>query len=148
MKRFGGESKKFRVVPRSATDTTLLDPKIADALRKAGKDPSKFTVVPFEPGEAESPLQGLFSSGSRVEHTFFFSTLNSALSAIERLVEEETAARITKDKDGWLVAFDSPDETGVAGAAQHERFVTATASFGAQDRGFAHLTMNVNRIKK
>src|SRR5207247_1657168 len=108
MKLFGGESKKFRVVPRSATDTTLLDPKIADALRKAGKDPSKFTVVPFEPGEAESPLQGLFSSGSRVEHTFFFSTLNSALSAIERLVEEETAARITKDKDGWLVAFLRP----------------------------------------
>ena len=104
MKLFGGESKKFRVIPRAATDTTVLDPKIAEALRKAGKDPSKFTVVPFEQGEAESSLQGLFSSGSRVEHTFFFSTLNSALSAIERLVDEETAARITKDKAGWLVA--------------------------------------------
>ena len=147
MKLFGGESKKFRVIPRAATDTTVLDPKIAEALRKAGKDPSKFTVVPFEQGEAESSLQGLFSSGSRIEHTFFFSTLNSALSAIERLVDEDTAARITKDKIGWLVAFDAPDEAGVAGA-QHERFVSATASFGPEDRGFAHLTMNVNRIKK
>ncbi len=148
MKLFGGEPKKFRVVPRSATDTTPLDPKIAEALRKAGKDPSKFTVVPFEQGEAESPLQGLFSSGSRVEHTFYFSTLNSALSAIERLVDDETAARITRDKVGWLVAFDAPDQAGVPGAAQHARFVSAAASFGAEDRGFAHLTMNVNRIKK
>ena len=148
MKLFGGESKKFRVVPRLATDTTLLDPKIAEALRKAGKDPSQFTVVPFEEGEADAPLQGLFSSGNRIEHTFFFATLNSALSAIERLVDEETAARITKDKLGWLVAFDAPDQAGVAGAAQHERFGSATASFGAEDRGFAHLTMNVNRIKK
>ena len=148
MKLFGGESKKFRVVPRSATDTTPLDPAIAEALGKAGKDPSRFTVAPFEQGEAESPLQGLFSSGSRVEHTFFFSTLNSALSAIERAVDEATAARITKDKGGWLVSFDAPDEAGVAGAAQHERFVSATAPFGAEDRGFAHVTMNVNRIKK
>lgn len=147
MKPFGGESKKFRVVPRSATDTTPLDPKIAEALRKAGRDPSKFTVVPFEEREAES-FQGLFSSGSRVEHTFVFSTLNGALSAIERLVDNETAARITKDKAGWLVVFDAPDQAGVAGTAQHERFVSVTAPFGGEDRGFARLTMNVNRIKK
>jgi hypothetical protein len=127
VKLFGGESKKFRVVPRSATDTTPLDPAIAEALRKAGKDPSRFTVAPFEQGEAESPRR---------------------LSMIERLVDEAAAARITKDKDGWLVSFDAPDEAGVAGAAQHERFVSATAPFGAEDRGFAYLTMNVNRMMK
>ena len=148
MKLFGGESRKFRVVPRSVTDTTPLDPKIAEALRKAGKDPSKFTVAPYEQGEADPPIQGLFSSGTRVEHSFVFSTLNGALSAIERMVDEDTAARITKDKDGWLVVFDAAAEAGVAGAAQHEQFASQAVPLGAQDRGFAHLTVNVNRIKK
>jgi signal recognition particle subunit SEC65 len=66
VKLFGGESKRFRVVPRSATDTTPLDPKIADALREAGKDPSKFTVEPFEQGEAESPRR--LSAIERLAH--------------------------------------------------------------------------------
>jgi hypothetical protein len=149
VKLFGdGATKKYRLVPRPPGDTSVLDPKVAEALRKAGMDPSKYIVAPYEKGEAEPPVEGLFTPGSRVEHTFLFPTMNAALAAIERLVDEETAARITKEPNGWLVVFDEPARAGVPGAAQHERFADATGGLATTDRGFAHLTMNVNRIEK
>jgi hypothetical protein len=147
---FGGgkQSRKMRLVPRAPGDTTPLDPALAEAVRKAGMDPTKFTAAPYEQGEGEPPVEGLFKSGSRVEHTFLFATVDSALTAIERLVDGDTAARITKEPDGWLVVFDEAAQPGVQGAAQHERFAGIATPLGAQDRGFAHLTMNINRVEK
>jgi len=141
-------NRKMRVVPRAPGDTTPLDPAVAQALRKAGMDPEKFAVAPYEAGETEAAIDGLFSAGSRVEHTFLFPTVNSALSAIERLVDDRIAARITKDQDRWLVVFDEAADPGTSEATGHERFANVAAPLGAVDRGFAHLTMNVNRVAK
>ena len=150
MSLFGGskQTRKMRLVPRAPGDTTPLDPTVAEAIRRSGMDPTKFTIAPYEQGEAEPPVEGLFKSGSRVEHTFLFATVDSALSAIERLVDGDTAARITKDASGWLVVFDEAAQPGVQGATQHERFANVAAPLGAEDRGFAHLTMHVNRVEK
>jgi hypothetical protein len=48
-------SKKYRIVPRAPGDTAPLDPKIAEAIRKAGMDPARFTLAPFEGTEPAVP---------------------------------------------------------------------------------------------
>jgi hypothetical protein len=136
-------STKYRLVPRAPGDTTPLDPIIAEALRKAGKDPARFTVVPYEPGEAVAPLAALFTPGVRVEHAFSFDTLNGALSAIERIVDENMAARIGKQGPKWLVVFDGPADPTVSAKDAHDKVVSRVSDLGGQDRGFSHLTMNV-----
>jgi hypothetical protein len=138
-------SKKYRLVPRAAGDTTPVDPKVADAIRKAGMDPAKFTVEPFEAGEADLPVAALFTPGSRLEHTFGFDTLDGALSAIERVVDDEYSARIGKHGAKWVVVFDGRADSNVAAFDIHQRIATRVIELGAEDRGFSHLTMNVTR---
>jgi hypothetical protein len=138
-----GSSTKYRLVPRAPGDTTPLDPKIADALRKAGMDPDRFTVTPLEPGEDVAPVAGLFTPGARLEHTFAFETLNGALSAIERIVDEGCSARISRQGAKWIVVFDGPGDPSAQAAAAHEKIASRIAGLGADDRGFSHLTMNV-----
>ena len=132
-------------MPRAPGDTTPVDPKIADAMRKAGMDPEKFTLAPFEPGEAAPSIAAMFPSGSRLEHTFAFDTLNGALSAIERIVDDDVAARISRQGAKWLVVFDAPADPSVPGKAAHERVAARISELGAEDRGFSHLTMNVTK---
>ena len=123
----------------------MLDPKIADALRKAGMDPAKFTVAPFEAGEAALQVAAMFPSGTRLEHTFAFGTLNGALSAIERIVDDDVAARISRQGAKWIVVFDAPADAAIPGKAAHEKVASRVSDLGGDDRGFSHLTMNVTK---
>jgi hypothetical protein len=144
----GKRTNKLRIFPRAPGDATPLDPAIADAMRKAGLDPERFTTAPMEQGESAAPAAGLFSAGDRTEHAFLFASVSAALDAIEGLIDDAVAARISKDPGGWLVVFDAPDDKATTGAAQHERFSAVATSLGAQDRGFSHLTMSVAKITK
>jgi hypothetical protein len=85
----------------------------------------------------------MFTSGTRVEHTFWFATLNGALSAIERMVDDDVAARISRQGAKWTVVFDAPADPSVAAAAAHAAIASRVSDLGAEDGGFSHLTMNV-----
>jgi len=137
--------RKYRLVPRAPGDTSPVDPKIADAMRKAGMDPAKFAVAPFEAGEAEPSIAAMFPSGTRLEHTFAFETFNGALSAIERIVDEDVAARISRQGAKWVVVFDGAADPAVPGKTEHEKVASRVADLGGEDRGFSHLTMNVTK---
>ena len=139
-------STKYRLVPRAPGDTRPLDPKIAEAIRKAGMDPARFTVAPFEPGEADPSISALFTPGSRLEHTFAFATLNGALSAVERIVDEDLAARISKQDAKRLVVFDGPADPNVLAPDIHQQLATRILELGAEDRGFSHLTLRANTV--
>ena len=141
----GGKTNKYRLVPRAAGDTTPLDPTIVDALRKAGMDPSRFTVVPLEAGEANAIASPLFGTGTRVEHAFAFETVNGALGAIERLIDDEMGARISKQNSKWVVVFDVADDPNVAAADAHQVLAKRVSDLGAEDRGFTHLTMSLTK---
>jgi hypothetical protein len=143
---FGGKTNKYRLVPRAPGDTTPLDPTIVEALRKAGMDPSRFTVAPLEPGEADGLASPLARTGPRLDHTFAFETLNGALSAIERLIDDELGARIGKQDSKWVVVFDGPDNPSTAAGDAHQALAKRVSDLGAEDRGFSRLTMTF--IKK
>ena len=138
----GGKTTKYRLVPRAPGDATPLQPAVVEALRKAGKDPSQYALAPYEEGETSTPLAGLLKDGARVEHAFLFGTINGALSAIEKLVDDTTPARITKTAEGWLVVFDAVDRPDESAATAHQRFADLSVRLGAQDRGFSHVTMS------
>jgi hypothetical protein len=142
---FGGKTNKYRLVPRAAGDTTPLDPTIVEALRKAGMDPARFTVVPLEAGEANVIATPLFGTGARVEHAFAFETVNGALGAIERLIDDVMGARISKQSSKWVVVFDVADDPNVAAADAHQVLAKRVSHLGAEDRGFTHLTMSLTK---
>jgi hypothetical protein len=137
-------AQKYRLVPRAPGDTTPIDPKVAEAMRKAGKDPAKFTLAPFEPGESAPAIAAMFPSGTRLEHTFSFDTLNAALSAMERIVDDDVAARISKQDGKWIVVFDGGVDPNVAASDIHQSIARRVVELGAADLGFSHLTMNVS----
>ena len=145
MNLFGGKTNKYRLVPRAPGDTAPLDPTIAEALRKAGTDPARFTLAPLEPGEANALASPLFRTGARVEHAFAFETVNGALSAIERLIDDDLGARINRQESKWVVVFDAPDDPNVAAGDTHQTFAKRVADLGAEDRGFTHLTMSLTK---
>ena len=138
---------KLRVVPRAPGDTGPLDPAVADALRRAGIDPTKFTTAPGEPTDA---LGAVPKSGARLGHSFRFLQLADALGALERLLDNDTEARVSKVSDGWLVVFDVPVDPSVDDAAAHQRFAAIARELGAEDRGIIRETVavKVNRITK
>jgi hypothetical protein len=143
---FGGPKKyrqKYRAVPRAPGDTSPpLDPMIADAMRKAGMDPDKFKLEQFEGGEAAPPIAAMFPSGVRLEHTFAFDTMNGALSAIERIVDDDVAARISRQGQKWVVVFDAPTDPNAPAKSAHEQVAGRVSDLGGEDRGFSHLAMN------
>ncbi|TMF64688.1 MAG: hypothetical protein E6I14_03095 [Chloroflexi bacterium] len=149
MSFFGGPKKyrqKYRVVPRPPGDTSPPpDPVIAEAMRNNGMDPSKFKLEPFEGGEAAPPMAAMFPSGARLEHTFAFDTVNGALSAIERIVDDDVAARISRQTAKWVVVFDEPADPSVPAKTAHEQVATRVSDLGGEDRGFSHLTMNATK---
>jgi hypothetical protein len=135
----GKQTRKLRVVPRVPGDTTPLDPAVAEALRKAGMDPAKFTLAP--PGEPETWPQ-IPPAGTRVAHSFRFASLDGAFSAMERLLDDRISARIGKAADGWLVVFESAP--GGDDAADQQRLTSVATSLGGEDRGSLKETINVN----
>ena len=143
MNLFGGKKNKYRLLPRPPGDAAPLDPTIADALRKAGMDPERFTVAPLEAGEADPLAAPLFRTGARVEHAFAFETVNGALGAIERVIDDEIGARISKQDAKWVVVFDAADDAKVAAADAHQVLAKRVLDLGAEDRGFTHLTMSL-----
>lgn len=154
MNLFGGPKKfrqKYRAVPRAAGDTAPpIDPIFADALRKAGMDPDKFKLEAFEGGAAAPPIAAMFPSGIRLEHTFAFDTMNGALSAIERIVDDDVAARISRQGPKWVVVFDALADSSVPAKSAHEQVASRVSDLGGEDRGFSHLTINTteNVIQK
>ena len=112
-------------------------------MRKAGKDPAQFTLAPLEPGESAPSISAMFPSGTRLEHTFSFATLNGALSAIERIVDDDVAARISRQGPKWTVVFDAPADAGRGAADAHKIIASRVSDLAADDGGFSHLTMNV-----
>ena len=138
---------KLRVVPRAPGDTTPLDPAVADALRRAGIDPMKFTTAPGEPTDA---LGAVPKSGARLGHSFRFLQLGDALRALERLLDNDTEARVSKVSDGWLVVFDVAADPSVDDDAAHQRFAAIARELDAEDRGVIRETIavKVNRITK
>ena len=137
--------RSLRVVPRAPGDLTPLDPAIAEALRRAGLDPEKFSVAP---GDAETAIAdavaGVGPAGAQVAHAFRFLRLADALRAIEQLVDADVAAHISKAADGWLVAFEAKADPSVDEATRHARFATVAAALGAEDRGTIRRTLAVN----
>ena len=114
-------------------------------MRNNGMDPSKFKLEPFEGGEAAPPMAAMFPSGARLEHTFAFDTVNGALSAIERIVDEDVAARISRQTAKWIVVFDGPADPSVPAKTAHDQVATRVSDLGGEDRGFSHLTMNATK---
>jgi len=102
-------------------------------------------VVPLEAGEANALASPLFRSGARVEHAFAFETVNGALSAIERLIDDDLGARISKQDSRWVVVFDAPDDPSVAAGDAHQALAKRVTDLGAEDRGFTHLTMSLTK---
>jgi hypothetical protein len=131
---------KLRVVPRAPGDTAPLDPAVADALRRAGIDPMKFTTAPGEPTDA---LGALPKSGARLGHSFRFLQLADALRALERLLDDDTEARVSKVSDGWLVVFDTPADPSLDDTAAHQRIAAIASELGAEDRGLIRETIAV-----
>ena len=147
MKIFGSGGKKerrFRLVARAPGDTTPLDPVIVDAVRKMGMDPAKFTAAPYEEGETDAAFAAFGAPGTHLEHTFGFPSLNSAFSAMEKLLDETVAARIRKETNSWLVSFDAPADPALGDAVAHQRFADVAMALGAQDRGFSRMNVTVN----
>jgi hypothetical protein len=142
---FGGKTNKYRLVPRAPGDTRPLDPTIVDALRKAGMDPERFTLAPLEAGEASALAAPLFRTGARVEHAFAFETVNGALGAIERIIDDEIGARISKQDAKWVVVFDATDDPNVAAGDAHQALTKRVTDLGAEDRGFTHLTTSLTK---
>lgn len=123
----------------------------ADALRKAGMDPDKFKLEAFEEGEAAPPIAATMSPfGVRLEHTFAFNTMNGALSAIERIVDDDVAARISRQGATWVVVFDAPADSSVLAKSADEQVASKVSDLGGEDRGFSHLTIDTteNVIQK
>ena len=71
--------------------------------------------------------------------------MNGALSAIERIVDDDVAARISRQTAKWVVVFDEPADPSVPANTAHEQVATRVSDLGGEDRGFSHLTMNATK---
>ena len=76
---------------------------------------------------------------------FAFATVNGALGAIERLIDDGIGARISRQNSKWVVVFDVPDDPNVAAADAHQGIAKRVFDLGADDRGFTHLTMSLTK---
>ena len=139
---------KFKLRPRGPGDPAIpaeLEPQ----LRAAGIDPAKMTLVPTEGGASVgAALTALPATGTRLRHAFAFATLNAALAAIERVLDDDVVATIAKESAAWLVAFDSADDPNVDDTAEHVRFAERVTPLGATDRGFAREVLTRTAIRR
>ena len=130
---------KFKLVPRKEGDPPLSDV-MADAVRKAGFDPAKFTIAP-ESGEADV-ASALPRAGQRVRHDFRFRTVNGALAAIERVLDDELVAQVAKRGDAFVLTLDAA--ASADDAAAHRALAARIADLGAEDAGMVKETVAVN----
>ena len=127
--------QKLKVVPRQPGDTRPLEPMIADALRKAGMDPDKFTLAPTTAGSG-SALRGMPPAGSSLQHTFLFTDRSDALRCVEAFADRGRPVTITKDQDGWWVVINGSEDRLVDDDAEHRSVATEVTALGGTDRGF------------
>ncbi len=130
---------KQRIVPRQPGDTTPLSPAIAEALRKAGMDPDRFTVAPGDPVAAA--LSGLPPAGSSLEHAFLFTDRADALRCVETFADRGRPVTITKADAGWTVAINGADDAGIEDSEEHRRIAGEATALGGADRGFTRATV-------
>lgn len=141
MPLFGrGKPERMRLVLRSG-DSAALEPAVAEAVRKMGLDPSRYTLSPMAEGET-APFADL-PTGGRLIHRFHFDAFGPALTAVERFVDERRSARVSKVADGWVVAFDDADDPDVGDDVEHARLAREVIATGVRDEGFYR--MNVER---
>ena len=127
----------MKLVPRQPGDSSPpLPAAVAEALRKAGQDPAKFTVAPGESADVAAHL-GLPPAGKAVEHTFLFTDRASALGCVETFAERGGLVTISKDAQGWwLTIAGSADGDG-----DHARIAAEVAALGGQDRGMRRMSV-------
>ena len=136
--------QQYKVVPRPAGDTTPLDPMIADALRKAGKDPKMFMLAPGS-GDPTSALRDLPPAGVSLDHTFLFTDRSDALRCVDAFADRGRPVIISKDDQGWWVKINTASDA-TDHVAGHKRLADEVMGFGGRDHGFMPLTV-VTQIK-
>lgn len=130
---------QLKIVPRKDGDPPLA-PAIADAIRKAGFDPAKFTVSPMS---ADATLDPTFPhAGQRARHKFRFPTLNAAFAAIERVLDRDVVASIASDDGAYLVTFDIA--SGADDASAHAALAQRVRDLAGEDVGLTRETVAIN----
>jgi hypothetical protein len=131
-------------VPRPAGDTTPLDPLIADALRKAGKDPAKFMLAPGS-GDPSAALRDLPPAGVSLDHTFLFTDRSDAIRCVDAFADRGRPVIIAKDDQGWWVKINTANDAS-DNVAVHKRVADEVMRYGGRDRGVVPVTV-VTEIK-
>ena len=132
----------FTLVPRPPGDTTPLDPVLADVLRKAGKDPSKFMLAPGS-GDPSAALRDLPPEGVSLDHTFLFTDRSDALRCVDAFADRGRPVVISRDEQGWWVKINGAGDPN-DNAAAHKRVADEVAGYGGRDHGFVPLTVVTN----
>lgn len=133
----------LRLIPRRPGDTTPLAPAIAEALRKAGKDPEKLTVAPGgDPFTAA--LAGLPPAGGSLRHSFLFTDRADALRCVDTFADRGRPVTIWRGDEGWTIAIDGADDPAIDDAEEHRRVAAEIAALGGTDRGFARTTVTTH----
>jgi hypothetical protein len=131
----------MKVVPRQPGDTSpALPPVVADALRKAGKDPAMFVLAPGADG-ALAPGIGLPPAGRSLEHRFLFTDRGDALRTVEAIADRGRPVTIVKDEQGWWVTINGAADPGVSDDDEHRGVAAEVAALGGQDRGIGRITV-------
>ena len=128
---------QLKIVPRKEGDAPLA-PAIADAIRKSGMDPGKWTVAPG----SDVVSSALPRAGARVRHNFGFATLNGAFAAIERVLDDDIVASVSKTAEGYRLTLDAAAGTDDNGA--HAAIAQRVADLGGTDEGMMRETIAVN----
>ncbi len=132
--------QRFQLVPRKEGDPPIPE-EIEKALRAQGIDTARFTIAPVPGGDLGAILAAMPGSGQRLRHTFRFTTLDAAFSAIERLIGNDMPVTITKAGDAWLIVFDIADDASVEDTIEHKAFAEKVIGLGGEDRGYIRETV-------
>ena len=132
----------MKVVPRQPGDTSpALPPIVAEALRKAGKDPAKFVLAPGEDGGPLSGGVGLPPSGRSLEHRFLFTDRADALRTVDTFADRGRPVTITRDAQGWWLAINGAADPGLSDDDEHRQIAAEVTPLGGQDRGMGRMTV-------
>jgi hypothetical protein len=113
---------------------------VADALRKAGKDPAKFVLAPGEDGIVAEGI-GLPPAGRSLEHRFLFTDRADALRTVDTFADRGRPITITRHAQGWWVGINGAAEPGVSDEDEHRQISAEVTPLGGQDRGMGRMTV-------
>jgi hypothetical protein len=131
----------MKVVPRRPGDSSPPLPQIvADALRKAGKDPAQFVVAPGEDGSLTAGI-GLPPAGRSLEHRFLFTDRGAALRTVDLFADRGRLVAIVRDEQGWWVTINGAAEPRVSDDEEHRQIAAEVTPLGGQDRGLGRITV-------